>query len=271
MKALVTGGSGMLGKEVVGLLQSLDIEHIAPSHQELDISDIKAIKICAESYRPSLIINCAGIVKQAVADFDRLTAVNSIGPIYLSIVADLFNARLVHISTDCVFSGRNGPYSEWDRCDAVDDYGLSKSVGEITTGKHLTIRSSFIGFGKYGLLEWALKQTGIVKGYTNSYWNGLTSKEFAKHIVALSLIEEFTGIVHIGTQHIISKAELLEIIQDVFGLDYKVEHVDAPLNMKGNKALCSCRLSMDLPSIESMLYDIKYSRVERQVPVLHGA
>jgi dTDP-4-dehydrorhamnose reductase len=182
--------------------------------------------------RPDAIVNCIGIVKQldeAKAPL-RAISINSLFPHRLSRLAEAAGARLVHVSTDCVFSGARGGYSEDDLPDPIDLYGRSKLLGEVVDAQALTLRTSMIGRelqGSHGLLEWFLSQEGgRVRGFRRAIFSGWTTNALAR--VILELVERhssLTGLWHVAAEPI-NKFELLELLRDAFALDVEIEPDD---------------------------------------------
>ena len=173
---------------------------------------------------PEVIINAVGITKQKIKNFSqiKIEEINSLFPHKLANLCVSLEIKLIHLSTDCVFSGDKGFYNSKDIPDAKDLYGISKYKGEINNSSVLTIRKSTIGFEldyKKGLLEWFIKQNGYVNGYTNAIYSGLTSLEFAK--VLLYLLDKkinLNGIFHVSSDPI-DKFTLLSMIKRKFKLD----------------------------------------------------
>ena len=178
--------------------------------------------------RPQAVINCVGIIKQLAAAKDPFlsVAVNSLLPHRLHRLCQASGARLIHFSTDCVFSGRTGNYTEDDPSDALDLYGRSKFLGETPGEGALTIRSSIIGreLGTAsGLVEWFLSQRGRrVEGYTRAIYSGFTTVEMAR-IVRMILLEhsELSGTLHVSSERI-SKSDLLMLIRRAYALDVEI-------------------------------------------------
>ena len=179
--------------------------------------DISCYLKLIENERPDIIVNCIGIIKQSVhsTDLKTMMEVNSLFPHYLSRIAESFNSRLVHISTDCVFSGLRGSYSESDIPDPPDTYGKTKLLGEVSSENSVTIRTSLIGHEietSLSLIDWFLKQSGTVRGYKRAIFSGLPTITLAK------VLENYVfpnrnlrGLVHLAAEPI-SKYELLSMI-----------------------------------------------------------
>ena len=185
---------------------------------QIDATRFYTVVRYLEKVRPSVIVNCIGIVKIPVDNLTRV-AVNSLFPLQLARLCKATGIRLIHISTDCVFSGKHGNYSETQTPDPRDAYGQSKLLGEPTNC--LVLRTSMVGRelgSKRGLLEWFLVQNGVVFGYLNHRFNGLTTLALSELIC--DLIDQYptlTGTYHIGTEPAISKYDLLCRFARIYG------------------------------------------------------
>ncbi|MBD3920033.1 SDR family oxidoreductase [Paenibacillus sp. PR3] len=229
MKLLVIGGNGMAGHLLVHYFRT--VEGISVAHTTrrsddregipLDASDLEQVLAVVTAYRPDVIVNAAGILN-ADAEQHPLAAyqVNGLLPHWLRHIADTIGARLIHISSDCVFSGSKGRYTEQDSPDNPTVYGRTKALGEVTDPRHLTIRTSIIGPdlnpAGIGLLQWFLKQTGIIQGYSRVYWNGVTTLELAKAVHYAIQHPEIGGLVQLAAPEVVSKHELLHLFQRAF-------------------------------------------------------
>lgn len=179
------------------------------------------IKLFFETH-PDAVINCVGLIKQLASANDPLTAlpINSIFPHRLSGICALSGARLVHISTDCVFSGSRGNYLEEDPSDVGDLYGKSKHIGEVTDSPHaITLRTSIIGHelhSSHALVDWFLSSSDRVKGYTQAIFSGLPTVELAGVIHDYVLPDSgICGLYHVSAEPI-AKYDLLSLIADVY-------------------------------------------------------
>ena len=178
---------------------------------------------------PDVVVNCIGIVKQADAVADPVTTVrvNSLFPHELAALCVRRNVRLIHLSTDCVFSGRRGSYTEGDEPDPVDFYGRSKLLGEPSGHGVLTLRTSMIGWElggrRQGLLEWFVAQRGsTVSGYTRAVFSGPTSPVLAGLIAELAERHpELEGMRHVGAGPI-AKYDLLLALRKALALDVEI-------------------------------------------------
>ncbi len=243
-RVLVLGGSGMLGHKLWQVLSTrLDAyatlrtsEHPAtrlglldPDHVVGDVpaESLDAVQRAVAAVQPQVVVNCIGIVKQAGPARDPIASIsiNSLFPHRLAALCRAEGARLIQISTDCVFSGRAGCYAESDIPDPVDLYGRSKLLGEVSDGGALTVRTSIIGrelSGANGLLEWFLGQQGGVRGFRRAIFSGLTTAALA-HILATIVCEhrELSGIRHVASAPI-SKHDLLCMLKDAYGSSVEI-------------------------------------------------
>jgi dTDP-4-dehydrorhamnose reductase len=178
--------------------------------------------------RPELVVNCVGLVKQLADANDPLQAVplNTLLPHRLAALCGATGARLVHISTDCVFSGKQGGYRESDFPDAYDLYGRSKLLGEVDYPHAVTLRTSIIGHelaGARSLVGWFLAQEGQVKGYTRAIFSGLPTVELA-HVVRDVVVPhpELSGLYHVAAEPI-NKYDLLKLVAEAYGKTITIE------------------------------------------------
>lgn len=229
MKVLILGGTGMAGHMIKGYFEKKTDEYEVyyttrlPDDSRgiyLDVTDTNKLEEVIAKLRPEITINCIGILNETAEKYPKLAfQVNSVLPHQIAKLTERYNGKLIHISTDCVFSGNKGDYTEVDQPDGTSFYAQSKQLGEIISNKHLTIRTSIIGPEKkdngIGLFLWFMKQTGQIKGYKRVYWNGVTTLELAKVIHSM-IRNEVTGLYHLGSVQKVSKYELLTIFKDVF-------------------------------------------------------
>jgi dTDP-4-dehydrorhamnose reductase len=244
VKIMVLGGSGMLGHRLwmdlskqhevwvtvrtpessMPDLPGVDRGHIRPNVDMLDFDNV--IRAFA-SIRPELVINCVGLVKQHPMSNDPLSAIelNARLPHRLSLVCSTGGIRLIHISTDCVFSGRAGSYTENSISDAEDLYGKSKALGEVSYPHTLTIRTSIIGRElrtRLGLTEWFLSQKGPVKGFTNAIFSGFTTQAFAKVLLDYIIPRaDLNGVWQVSSDAI-SKYDLLCLMKGSYHRDIEI-------------------------------------------------
>ena len=200
---LVLGATGMLGSAVlrffaqspgysaIGSVRSTDAAHLLPKTLHglivsgIDVRDMDGLVRLFDQVRPDIVINCVGLVKQLAGGDDPLAAlpINSLLPHRLLGLCKVARTRLIHISTDCVFAGAKGMYTETDAADARDLYGLSKYLGEVHDPQAITLRTSIIGpelNSAHGLVAWFLAQRAGVKGFTRAIFSGLPTVELAR-------------------------------------------------------------------------------------------
>lgn len=199
------------------------------SRDRVSAEDFDSVAEAIADFRPDVIVNCIGIVKQAEEAKDPLTSIeiNALFPHRLAKSCQRGGMRLIHISTDCVFSGRQGNYKESDLSDAEDLYGRTKFLGEVSDDGCLTLRTSMIGReleNSYGLIEWFLGQQGkIVSGYNRAIFSGFTTNALAEIIArVITRNPELHGVWHVASEPI-SKFELLSLVNHVYGLSIRIE------------------------------------------------
>ena len=237
MKVIIFGAGGMLGNtliktisqdkayEVYGTLRKdinfFDKNNSIRIFKNISCESINEWREILMQIKPDIIINCIGIVKQLKEANDPQLSIftNSLFPHQLHNVCREINSKLIHISTDCVFSGKKGLYSENDKPDSSDLYGLSKLLGEINSKHSLTIRTSIIGHSinsNHGLIDWFLKQNFKIKGYRKAIFSGLTTLELSNVILKYVLTNnDLNGIVHISNVPI-SKFDLLNLVSRIY-------------------------------------------------------
>ena len=213
-----------------------------------------------ESISPNYIINCIGIlINGSNRDPENAIFLNSYLPHRLSRLADGINSKLIHMSTDCVFSGEKGyPYIEIDDKDGNGVYAKTKGLGEVISDKHLTIRTSVVGpeLKSDGgeLFHWFMTQSGSISGYTRVIWSGVTTLELAK-AVEWSINEDITGLYHITNNLSISKCDLLELFKKHTKKDIEIIPVDGN---KIDKSFVDTRklINYKIPSYDKMIWDM---------------
>lgn len=240
IKVLVLGVTGMLGNtvfrvlsvddqfDVTGTARSMEMPQLFPKMLSgkimsgVDIENIDSLINVLSDIKPQVVINCIGLVKQLTQVNNPLIALplNALFPHRLAELCTLGNARVIHISTDCVFSGVKGGYSELDIPDAQDLYGVSKRLGEIDYENAVTLRTSIIGHelkGSRSLVDWFLSQEGDVNGYIKAIFSGLPTVELANIIKEYVIPNpQLTGVHHVSSDPI-NKFELLNLIAKIYG------------------------------------------------------
>ncbi|MCH7589563.1 SDR family oxidoreductase, partial [PVC group bacterium] len=232
MKVLITGGEGMLGHEVVEQLSG-EFEVASFNHAQCDICQFDHISALITREKPDWLINCAAYtnVETAESEFDQARRVNVMAVENLARICHENSIKLIHISTDCVFSGRNGGYTEDSLPDAEDVYGRSKHLGEVIAEDALTIRTSFVGREPVkagGLVEWLLASSGgAVNGYINAIFSGFPSLHLARILADIIADHpDLQGLYHVSSEPI-DKYRLLVMINDALGLNVDIrQHAD---------------------------------------------
>jgi dTDP-4-dehydrorhamnose reductase len=231
-KLLILGSTGMLGHIIFQYFHQedkfelFDLVYRDKLREEsivCDINNTSEFKNIIRSIQPDFIINCIGILlKGSRRNPSNSIFVNSYFPHFLVEIADDINSKVIHISTDCVFSGLKGRYTETGFRDADDIYGRSKALGEIFSEKHLTLRTSIVGpeikKDGEGLFHWFMNQTGEVNGFTKVFWSGVTTLQLAENIEQ-SIHYNYTGLLHVTNEIPISKFDLLQLFKLIWKRD----------------------------------------------------
>jgi len=249
INVLVLGASGMLGNAVfrlfaqspgfltTGSLRSTtQLGYLAKNLHDnvicgVDVENVDILKSLFSKTKPDVVINCVGLVKQIAEAYDPLLAIpiNALLPHRLARLCEVAGARLVHISTDCVFSGNKGMYTEADVSDANDLYGLSKYLGEVNFPHAITLRTSIIGHelsGFHSLVGWFLAQQGGVKGFRRAIFSGLPTVELALIIRDYVVPRpELHGLYHVSSKAI-NKFELLRLVAKIYGKSIDIQPDD---------------------------------------------
>ncbi len=224
----------------------------------VDVTNKDAVAEVVCKTNPDLIINCIGIlIKGSKEHPDNAIFINAYFPHLLKKLSDEVGAKLIHISTDCVFSGKKGNYTEEDFRDADDVYGRSKALGEIINEKDLTIRTSIIGpelkKNGEGLFHWFMQQTGKINGFKTAIWGGVTTLELAKAI-DVAIEKQLTGLVQLSNGIGISKYDLLHLFKEIWNRqDIEI----LPYDGNGiNKSIAkSNKFEYKVPSYKDMLLE----------------
>lgn len=262
-RILVLGANGMLGGSASRYYAKKGYEVNALNRSEFDAvtSDIGELEAHVEI--SDMVLNCIGVIKQVIENFTpyETVKINGTFPRNLAKLCLHKETPLIHITTDCAFSGKRGSYNENDYLDAEDLYGTSKVAGE--SNDCMTLRTSIIGPEQdtsLSLLGWVFSQKGkTVKGFTNHLWNGVTTLQFAKTaevIMNSGLYEK--GLFHVHSPDSLSKFELVSMINRIFGLGIKVIPEE-------NSVFCDRTLStvyplnsgVSIPGIEEQLTELK--------------
>ena len=268
-RIIVLGSAGLIGHQIFNFLKKCgDYELFNISYQNriqddtilLNAKDEKKFIKKITSINPKYIINCIGIlINNSEANPEDSIFLNAYLPHRLARLADTMNAKLIHISTDCVFSGdKIMPYVETDEKDGRSVYAKTKGIGEIINDKHLTLRTSVVGpelkSDGEELFHWFMNQKSPILGYTKAIWSGVTTIELAK-AVKWSLDNNITGLYHISNNTSISKYELLQLFK---------KYTKKEINIKPSDSTCTDKSFIDtrsllnykIPSYDQMIFEM---------------
>jgi len=285
MRILILGGDGMLGHQLLASLagrhevkvtlrqdmetyQKYGLFNELNSYAGIDVRVFERLTEVVADFRPEAIINTVGIVKQrstAKASIPSLE-INSLLPHRLSVLCRACGARLIHVSTDCVFSGTRGNYQEDDPSDALDLYGKTKYLGEVKDSHCITLRTSIIGFElarKKSLLEWFMAQEGRVQGFKRAIFTGFTTNELSRIMeLLLTQYPEAHGVYQVSSDSI-TKYDLLCLFRDKFGKEVEVV---PDLDFACDRSLDSTRFRREFnytpPSWEAMIGELAMERTK---------
>ncbi len=276
-KILVLGATGMLGHKLLQVLSkkfsvtgtvragTSPFSH-HPEFSRIKIlrniraDDVKSVHQAIEQSDPDVVINCIGIVKQLPAASDPLPSIgiNALFPHQLADICRKKKIRLIHMSSDCVFSGNKGNYTETDQSDAEDLYGKTKFLGEVDYPGCLTIRTSIIGREletKHGLIEWFMSQEGkMVNGYKNVIFSGLTTLALSEIISKIiSDYPALQGVYQVASEPI-SKYDLLNLVKKTYGMTITIKQ---DVTIMNNRSLNADKFrketNIEIPSWENMI------------------
>jgi len=250
MKILIFGASGMIGSTVTRVLAERPEYEVYGSIRDarwkeffrqpirehlisgVDVLQQDILVDTFDRIRPNVVINCAGLTKHKPGSEDPLVSlpINALLPHRLANLCKLVGARMIHVSTDCVFSGAKGNYSEEDFADAGDVYGKSKILGEVDYPNAITLRTSTIGHelqSKHGLLDWFLSQGEDCKGFSQAIFSGLPTVVFAQVICDVVIPHStLCGLYHVAAKPI-NKFELLGLIAKTYQKDIEIIRDDS--------------------------------------------
>ena len=280
MRILILGGAGMLGHRLfihlsasheVRVTLRQKIEHYRPyglfsasnAYGAVKAEEDERLRQIIGEFRPEVIVNCIGIVKQLASASEAIPSiqVNSLLPHRLAMLARASGSRLVHFSTDCVFSGRKGNYAESDTPDPEDLYGRTKLLGEVADTDCVTLRTSLIGRELErgtSLVEWFLSQKGRVRGYRNAIFSGFTTIELARIVEMLVASHpQAQGVWHVSSEPI-DKYSLLTLIRKHYGVNTEIVPDD---EFRCDRSLDSSRFRQAFgyrpPSWENMISEMR--------------
>lgn len=267
MKYLILGAGGMAGHMIVNYLieQGQDVEGVARRNlsfckiHQMDATDFTKLKELIEINQYDVIVNCIGLLNANADDhIDQAILINSYLPHFLANITKNAKTKVIQMSTDCVFSGKKGNYTETDLPDGETYYDRTKALGEIIDEKNLTFRNSIIGPDineqGIGLFNWFMKQNGTISGYTKSIWSGVTTLTLAKAIYQAAQ-QELNGLYNLVNNEAINKYELLKLFNQYSNKNLELHKVDG---IRHDKSLCNTRndFNFEVPSYEIMVKEM---------------
>ena len=268
-KILIIGSTGMLGHQVYKHFKEkntqytvVDITYRSKIFEDsiiLDVTKKDELDKLIRKIRPDFVVNCVGIlISGSNTNIANAIYINSYLPHFIAGICSEINAKFIHISTDCVFSGSEGQYKEDHEKDGKDNYAKTKGLGEVTYDNHLTLRTSIIGpelkENGEGLLHWFLNQRESLKGFTKSIWSGITTFELARFI-EIAIIFDLIGLYHVTNNIPINKFDLLKLFAKYSNRKIEIE----PIEGKSiDKSLIDTRQEVDykIPSYDLMIKEM---------------
>lgn len=274
---LVFGATGMAGHMVSMYLSQFEYKYnvfnicyrnkLDEKSLLCDIEDITQVNEIVERVNPDVIINCVGVLnKTAEEDIKNTVYVNTFFPRFLARLGEIKKIKIIHLSTDCVFTGKEGGYTETSFKDENGIYGLSKNLGEIYDENSLTIRTSIIGpelKNGSGLFHWFMNQNGEIMGFKNAFWTGVTTLELAKAI-SKAIDENISGLYHIVPSSKISKYDLLNIFKVEFSKDNIIINENNEYRCDKSLVRTNDQFSFVVNSYENMIREMKEWMVEHK-------
>lgn len=285
MKILILGGDGMLGHRLLidlqkrhdvrvtlrgnkEIYQKYNLFDSTNSYFEIDVRSDEKLRSILLDFKPQIVINAVGVIKQRQAANEAIPniEINALFPHRLARICEIYKIRMIHFSTDCVFSGSKGMYTEKDLSDAKDYYGKCKYLGEVVGQQHcLTLRSSVIGLElsrNASLIEWFLAQKGNIKGFRRAIYSGLTTQEMSR-VVEMILVDYpgLSGLWHVSSCAI-NKYELLSQFSTI--LNRKDVHIKPDDDFICDRSLLSESFS-NLTKYQAPTWDVMLSELAEQV------
>jgi dTDP-4-dehydrorhamnose reductase len=266
-KVLILGSTGMLGHQVVNYFLKfddydvIDIAFRSKLREKTIVSDVTdktTFEKVVTELKPDFIVNCIGILIYGSSNVENAIYLNAYLPHQLKSISKNIGAKLIHISTDCIFSGDKGGYIESDVKDGKGVYSQTKILGEIEDDANLTLRTSIIGpelkANGEGIFHWFMGQSGDISGFTKAVWSGVTTIELAK-AVKWSIDNNIIGLYHVTNNKSISKYELLRLFQKYTEKEISISPVE---EMVVDKSFIDTRLLIDydIPDYENMIKEM---------------
>jgi dTDP-4-dehydrorhamnose reductase len=267
-RVIVLGANGMAGHVIATCLKEDGCEVISVARSKsfinptvlMDVTDFASLAKFLNKSKADVIVNCVGLLNKTAEDNpDQAILINSFLPHFLESQTKNTKTKIIHISTDCVFSGEEGGYTENALKNGSGFYAQTKALGELDNSKDLTFRTSIIGpeinINGIGLFHWFASQNGTIKGYTEVYWTGITTIELANAIKA-AISENLSGVYHLVNDSIISKFRLISIFNHVFDKNLNIEPFEGYIS---DKSLINSRtdFAFRVKSYEEMITELK--------------
>lgn len=267
MKILLLGSDGMLGHVVKIYLEEKGHEVICTTRRDkesklfFEIKDsLDGLEDIIKDVKPEVVINCIGILNRAAEDYKALAVlINSYLPHYLDELSEIYQFKFIHVSTDCVFDGKEGRYNEDSIPNETSFYGKSKALGEVRNDRSVTLRTSIVGPDinekGIGLFKWFMEQEGEVGGYDKVIWTGVTTIWFAK-CIEIAIENNLTGLHHCVNNEMISKYDLLHLFKKYFDKNITINHNP---DIVSEKTLVRTDKSFDfgIPSYDQMIKEMR--------------
>lgn len=267
-RVLIIGATGMLGHMVYKYFEQLECYDLYNSVYRnplnkmsivCNVKNQKALSDLFEKTKPEFVINCVGaLIQESKNNPTSAIYLNALFPHILKDLCNQNNAKLIHVSTDCVFSGNKGSYSEDDFRDADDVYGRSKALGEIFDAPHCTLRTSIIGpelkKNGTGLFHWFMQQKGEISGFSNVIWGGVSTLELSK-VIYMTIEKDLTGIVHVTNGSSISKYDLLVLFKN-YTEKKEIEIVRDNTVCYDKSLQISSKINFDILDYEKIVYEM---------------
>ena len=272
-RVLVLGATGMAGHMIYSYLDELNEylifsvcfrKKLNSNSVIVDVFDLASLRGVISDIKPDVVINCVGVLisgsRKALED---AIFINAYFPHMLSgLLHDVVpGSKMIHLSSDCVFSGVKGLYRDTDSKDALDVYGMTKNLGEVINQTDLCIRTSIIGpelkNNGEGLFHWLFmqKNNSSIRGYTKSFWSGLTTLELAKAIAKM-IDEDVIGLFQLSNGQKISKHDLLGLINEEYSLDISINPTSEPEIDKSIVPTVYSEFEYSVPTYRTMVSEL---------------
>ena len=276
-RVLILGSTGMLGHQVTKYFLTINKYKVFNTsfrtklNQDtviLNILDCNVLEDFIYKIKPDFIINCIGVLISGSDNIENAIYINAYLPHKLKSIANKINSRVIHISTDCVFSGKKSEYIEKDIRDGTGVYAQTKILGEVIDNRNLTLRTSIIGpelkASGEGLFHWFMNQKANINGYTKEVWSGVTTIELAK-IINCVIEGNVTGLYHVTNNNSITKYDLLLLFNKYTKKNLNITPIDGN---NSDKSLIDTRklINYTVPSYDEMVFNmIEFTKEHNQL------